>query len=896
MKKIICYFIIMCFVMSCPGMAIFPAAVAEGLSGDSGLTLTHSKEDLQELLQKIKSNLVNGLSSMTELILLEDIKDELGIQLVEANNAAEEVRMALPASDLVDFEVKFEREMNGLRDLIEGINDIILSIFITSEQVDNVLNLIEILSPEVRGEILAAKPVLPSRIDKEASVFKTRPVKATGAPPTEADLAATEEILITPEIEALASELGNDVVNIFVWVHNNIDYEPYYGSMKGSSETLIDMAGNDCDQSSLLLALLRASNIPSRYVRGDIELKVADLMNWTGGKTPEAAIAIFERNKIPTSPVYKKEEISRVKFDHIWVEAFNGHNWRMMNPSFKQYTYTEGVGIDDVDETGLLNMMESAVISKDNILSVNQEMVSNYLEEQASLIEKSSGHLTVDEMLGTRKITVRVAKSTQPYLAKGIIDDRKPAEEYSTIPENMRFKVKVILPGNNEYVASISEIAGKRVSIVYIPADAGSQSILDLYGGIYNVPFPSMLVQMKPALQIDGETVATGTSIGLGLDGQSVQIGFLRPGTYDPSIPVTDADWEFTNKGLRAGNRHSVSITTQRTSLDELARLSEKFKNDVIGLPDDMPMTDEMIDKELRLAGMLYFGVVGEFTNQASRMLNVVSIGHVSMGYVVSEVQPMYLMWFLLSLTKGGAHIDVVRNVVCPTSTTGNSENEVAWMKAQGSVATNMEHAMLEITYKIDAVSTGKIFNEASKQGIPIHILNDPETLETDLTAISAYPVVKDHIRTYVNAGYTAMIPQQVVTVGGWSGQGWTVMDEETGAAGYMICGGLHGETALVNGGSLVNSLLHAIHDFKMALAAFAAAGGFASAGFAHIVAALNLYKAAATASLLVSPFGFIGFVIGLIFLVVALVLYIKLFDYLFISYRFIRRTRYAYA
>jgi len=166
------------------------------------------------------------------------------------------------------------------------------------------LELIEILDPEVQGEILATKPELPNRtVDTKVNVFKERPVKATGAAVTEADLAETSEIVFTGTIIAKAAELNNDVVDIFTWVKFNIDYEPYYGSMKGANETLVDMAGNDCDTSSLLLALLRTSDIPSRYVRGDVELKIEDLMNWTGGKTPEAAIAIMQRNKISISTI-----------------------------------------------------------------------------------------------------------------------------------------------------------------------------------------------------------------------------------------------------------------------------------------------------------------------------------------------------------------------------------------------------------------------------------------------------------------------------------------------------------------------------------------------------------------------------------------------------------------
>jgi hypothetical protein len=530
-------------------MAVLPAAIAAELSGEEQ-TVSYSKEVLQETLQSIKNNLTEGLSNATERTLLESVRNELTEQLLKAESMAEEVRGMLPDSHVADFEIKFEEKMSGLRDLIEEIDNIIINDSVSIEQIDNVLDLIEILDPEVQGEVLATKPVLPNRVDKKASVFKKRPSKPTGAPPTEADIVTTEDILITPPIEALALELGNDVVRLFTWVKNNIDYEPYYGSMKGSVETLIDMAGNDCDQSSLLLALLRASGIPSRYVRGDVELKIEDLMNWTGGKTPEAAVAILQRNKIPTSIIYKFDEIEGVIFDHIWVEAFDGHNWRLMDPSFKTYVYTEGVGSIDISEEDVASFVQTAIISTENTISVNQGAIESFLEAQTSMLEDTTGNLTTDELFGKREILISEKNNLPPYLARGIIGDRKPAEEFLEMSEDMRFKMKAILPGGYEYITSISEIAGTRMSVIYVPATTGDQAILDYFGGIYNVPFPSLTVQMKPVLQIDGETVVTGTSTGLGLSNQSVQIGFLRPGTT--------GEWEFTNKPLTAGNRYNV--------------------------------------------------------------------------------------------------------------------------------------------------------------------------------------------------------------------------------------------------------------------------------------------------------------------------------------------------
>jgi len=886
MKKIICYFVIMCFSMACPGMAVLPAAIAAELSGEEQ-TVSYSKEVLQEILQSIKNNLTEGLSNATELTLLESVRDELTAAMLKAESMADEVRETLPDSHIAEFEINFEEKMSGLRNLIEEIDNIIINDPVSIEQIDTVLDLIEVLDPEVQGEVLAAKPVLPNRVDKSASVFKERLIKPTGAPVTEADLAATEDIIITPAIEELALKLGNDVVTIFTWVRNNIDYEPYYGSMKGSVETLADMAGNDCDSSSLLLALLRAAGIPSRYVRGDVELKIEDLMNWVGAKTPEAAVAILQRNKIPVSIIYKFDTIGGIIFDHTWVEAFDGHNWRLMDPSFKTYVYTEGVGFDisEEDMDAIIEASASFVNEAGDRILMDYGVMNDILETQAANYENSVGNLNINEIFGKRKIFITEKNNLPPYLARGIIGDRKPAEEFSEMPEDMRFKMKAVLPGGYEYTTSLSEIAGKRVSVVYVPATVADQSILDLYGGIYNVPFPSLLVKMKPVLQVDGETVAAGTSTGLGLSDQYVQIGFLRP--------CTTGEWEFTNKPLTAGNRYNVYITTQRTSLDELGRLSKEalIVAEESGLSGTDQITNDMLDENLRMVGMFYFGSVDAFSDYASKSLNIVPVGHVSMGYICDEINPSGFLGVVWSIAKAGLHIDVVRSVKCPTSAIGNKADEVTWMKAYGLVGTNMEHAMIEVFYGSKAVSTGMIFAEAAKQGIPIHVLDNSETLEADLAVISANSVVKNHIRTYVNAGYTAMIPQHNITVGSWSGQGWFVIDEETGAAGYMICGGLHGGNTMVNGGSGTTIIDHPFSPLETLLWLLIPSAGAISAGLGHIVAAQTIFEL----YMFAAPFCLIGCVIGLAFIAVALVTFIVIFSNYPLVY-LIRRREYEYA
>jgi transglutaminase-like putative cysteine protease len=59
----------------------------------------------------------------------------------------------------------------------------------------------------------------------------------------------------------LAETLEYSPTRIVEYVANQIRFEPYYGALKGAQGTLETGNGSATDQSSLLIALLRASNI-----------------------------------------------------------------------------------------------------------------------------------------------------------------------------------------------------------------------------------------------------------------------------------------------------------------------------------------------------------------------------------------------------------------------------------------------------------------------------------------------------------------------------------------------------------------------------------------------------------------------------------------------------------
>ena len=136
-------------------------------------------------------------------------------------------------------------------------------------------------------------------------------------------LQPTSEVVIDQAITDLAAQLNNSTVEISNWIRNNIDYLPTHGAIQNASLTLRSKRGNAYDISSLLIALLRAANIPSRYVSGTVEVDAERIKNWLGGiEDINSAVSLMTQGGIPTNVVVSGGQIHSIRFEHVWVEAW----------------------------------------------------------------------------------------------------------------------------------------------------------------------------------------------------------------------------------------------------------------------------------------------------------------------------------------------------------------------------------------------------------------------------------------------------------------------------------------------------------------------------------------------------------------------------------------------
>ncbi|VFM99971.1 MAG: Transglutaminase-like superfamily protein [Candidatus Kentron sp. G] len=115
-----------------------------------------------------------------------------------------------------------------------------------------------------------------------------------------------------------AGELGS-AVKIYEYVRNGFEYALYHGSRSGSVNTFLGGRGNDVDQASALIAMLRSQGIPAEYAVGTIQVSADALMNWLGVKDMDLAVSLLDDQGI--QGVSKSADGAMVAFEHVWVRA-----------------------------------------------------------------------------------------------------------------------------------------------------------------------------------------------------------------------------------------------------------------------------------------------------------------------------------------------------------------------------------------------------------------------------------------------------------------------------------------------------------------------------------------------------------------------------------------------
>jgi RHS repeat-associated protein len=641
-----------------------------------------------------------------------------------------------------------------------------------------------------------------------------------------ADLAASDDAPVTPEIVALSTSLGKNPVAINNWVRNEIRYAPGYGAMQGAAATLKARRGNDVDTASLLIALYRAAGIPARYVYGTIEVPAARMNNWLGVDNSAASLAMLTQAGIPN-----RSTAEAVQLEHMWVEAFVDYSpsrgavnkvsgtWVPMDPSFKQMNKQPGMNLRaaiSLNEAGLFDAVkQGATCTVDYARDLNianlQQGYTGYKNQLDTYLTQQGADLTVGQVLGSEAIAPEnygILMGTLPYtvVAQGAVAN--------VLPDQLRWKFHLQLypnktaQGEGESTAAFSStlagVADKRLTLSFVPATELDANTLALYlpkahadqsavlASEFAPQIPGYLIRVKAEIRLDGAVVASGGSFVLG----SELVADI--GAFDPS----SGNWNDTTFSAHAGDYHAVAIDAQGIVAGQLnsakARLNSLQAKLAAGQSAALSRDD--VSGELLYQGALaYFATMDANGAVFQRAAGVVEQRLPSYGRAVAQVQPEMVLGIVNNVTFPGVVLDIdrVSSAVASLSAGTDSGAYVGQANQRNAAYAHQVLARMFTSVKQPgmAVSPVRSLAMAAAAGQTVYAVTGANSASV-LPQLTLSASAGADLENDTAAGLRALVAKTPVSVGGWTGQGIATEDPSSGAGSFRLSGETGNATA----------------------------------------------------------------------------------------------------
>ena len=379
---------------------------------------------------------------------------------------------------------------------------------------------------------------------------------------------------ILPPVQEQADLLGRHPYAIYAWVRDNVRYVPYYGLMRGPVGTLWAKEGNDLDQAALLVALLRASGVPARYVGGVVRFPKERLVSWTGIQAPadavgEAvyvalAVSALQGNGVPVrlldgagDPAASVAEAVYAEVEHYWVEAFVGGvggsgagggsggdsgRWISLDPSFKEQMRLPGARRPEEWLGQPLSEVTAGIGSFVYQVDAGPGVPGTVYGVRLDDLEswRKDGEQALRAAWDARPDETRNAFTTyggwvvrQGWEAGQLgFTEAAVSAEFSEVPPSLQHRVRAEA-GGASFEAPVAALVGRPLSLLYLPADA--EAALAQANGLdvsADGRLMAPLTEVRPAWALDGAVAAVGEAVYAG-EGQRLTVTFTAPGAAD---------------------------------------------------------------------------------------------------------------------------------------------------------------------------------------------------------------------------------------------------------------------------------------------------------------------------------------------------------------------------
>lgn len=665
-----------------------------------------------------------------------------------------------------EMNVKYSQTAKALENIKNGID--------TEENLSIVSKNLSLPEEDIRTDAAPNTEAAADDVEYVEDDMVLNTYEFTSPAPATSDLEFDGEM---PDFMIDTANSFEDINSVYLFVKNNIKNEIYSGSKKGAVITLAQMGGNDMDQASLLIDLLRARKIPARYVGGNIRITAKQAVELTGAKDASAAGRFLATAYKNVKAVTNNGEIVAYKMYHTWVEAYipytdyrgagnkSGESmWIQLDPSFKKLEIkSEDVDAEfDADSLSLINMINESN-EKDTEHSLEKveipETIKYYYAEMAQYD---------DEYI----------PASLPY---NVLD---VSERYSFIKDSDKDRISITIDDDTLLSAPVSELYGKSVILSYEPASEYDREVMDRYEKLVDVP--AYLVNVVPVITVGSKKYRGSWENSLGSTQQMITSVTNSSGTT------------MLNDIVSCGSMYAVNLDLQTITPDEVKAAEIRMNNAKENYNVKNMCTPEELGAFLDYAGMFYFSQCDSQEYLYSSTMNVNHSKRLSLAFTGYQFTKTAMFGMVRSLDYGSFYIDVAYNCAADISYDGNRDAEKNFVYTIGCVGSYFEGYIWEQLVDKDktCISTMSVMNAAAQKGIDFRYLTKANA-EEELSKCNLKESVKNEIRNFVNMGMLIELVPETMTIGDWTGSAYIAIDLKSGSASYMISGGLAGGSSM---------------------------------------------------------------------------------------------------
>jgi RHS repeat-associated protein len=637
--------------------------------------------------------------------------------------------------------------------------------------------------------------------------------KATA--PVAADLAETTDITLTTEVKQLAQQLDNNPTKIFAWAYDNIRMVPTWGASQTTAQVLDSRRGNAHDNATALIGLLRAANVPARYITGTIEVPIGIAQSWLGGVDAAGVQRLLTQGGIRHTAIVTGGTVQAIQMEHVWIEAWidyapargalparvgGGDTWVPLDAAFKR-----GVLVTAPNVAQQINYSSTNLTARLNAATLNNSTRRISAVTSAMLLADAAAHKDgLDRVIAagpngaagatTAELFTRSDSTTyQLGFLAGTLQYKiiTTLDRAATLTDAQRWAVRVSMYASIAdqqqnrtaaiWTGTVGEAQGKTIAMTFTPDAAGLAQLAQN---------AATLTQQLPAYLINGTTHLRLDGVSQGATG-NVLLGSSQAALTEIFDPRQNGWYSLSTFKIAAGEAITLYVDSGSVTTKSLATLRDKTTalktalaaNDASGLSNTSTAT-----QLLSATAQLYRGI-------AQQEADAMRTANNAMGSGLPTV----------TLTRSVAKVDTVSGAVrtfvnerVALDALFNGE-QIVGRAATPTADARLQHALAgrvstRIAQLLDGLwantasnersaSTSRAFRaalDASQSLQAIATDNVDAALATvDPTALNA--AEKSTITDAIRTGQLGVIHSQAVNLGAWQGAGFALSDAVAG-------------------------------------------------------------------------------------------------------------------